>query len=317
MQGSLALSLGLLLVGDHAKTARVRVFDLGGRELDLGFSYRDPVVGRSMVAGLAVDGDRTILAADTPADRVRRFSFFGREVGGIGIGVTEGARSEPVLPGLVMQPVDVEVRGDRDQGWVAIACGGERRHALQLFEPDLSFRASCAALGDPGRSFRGLCRLASEGELLHAAEALGRCVQVFRSGAFLFAFHLTDALGERFEPSALAALGDGRLVVGCRAPRSALFLVDGAGRPLRRLAGEGEEEGAVHDPTDAVVEPGADDRHTRLFVIDRDGLRVQVFTLEGRCLGAISLAGSSPVASSGAEAGHVSGRGPAGNEGGR
>ncbi len=318
MQGSLALSRGLLLVGEHAKTARVRVFDLGGRELELGFSYRDALVGRSMAAGLSVDEDRTILAADTPADRVRRFSFFGREVGGIGAGGTDGSRAEPVLPGLVTQPVDVEARGDRDEGWVAIACGGERRHALQLFDPDLSFRASCAALGEAGRPFRGLCRLASEGELLYAAEALGRCVQVFRSGAFLFAFHLTDALGERFEPSALAALGDGRLVVGCRAPRSALFLVDSAGQPLRQLATGGEEEGAVHEPTDAVLEPGADDRHTRLFVLDRDGLRVQVFTLEGRCLGAISLAGSLATDRQASEPGLASGQGgPPGNKGGR
>jgi len=317
MQGSLALSRGLLLVGDHAKTARVRVFDLGGRELDLAFSYRDPVVGRSVVAGLSVDEDRSILAADTPAGRVRRFSFFGREVGGIGAPAADGPPPGSVLPGLVTQPVDVEAQGDRDQGWVAIASGGERRHALQLFETDLSWRASLAALGDPGRPFRGLCRLASGGELLYAAEALGRCVQVFRSGAFLFAFHLTDARGERCEPSALAALGDGRLVVGCRVPRSALFLVDGAGRPLRQLAREGEEEGAVHLPTDAVVESGADDRHARLFVIDRDGLRVQVFTLEGRCLGSISLSGAPGFDSPRSAPGLTTGQGSQENKGGR
>jgi hypothetical protein len=174
---------------------------------------------------------------------------------------------------------------------VAVASGGERRHAVQLFDPDLSYRASCLAFGDPGRPFRGACRLASEGELLFVAEALGRCVQVFRSGVFLFAFHLTTASGERFEPSALAPLGDGRIVVGCRSPSSALLLVDGAGRPLRRLAEEGEEEGRVLAPIDAVIEPGSDDRHARLFVLDRDGLRVQVFTLEGRSLGSIALAG--------------------------
>jgi hypothetical protein len=293
MHGSLALFRGLLLVGDQAKTARVRCFDQGGRELAPSFTFRDAVAGRSSAAGIAVDEDRSILVADTPADRVRRFSFFGREVGGIG-GVVEessGAPSgDPVLPGLVTRPVDVEVRGNREQGWIAIACAGERRHALQLFEPDFAWRASCHAHGEPARPFRDVCRLASECELLFAAEALGRCVQVFRSGSFLFAFHLSGASGERYEPSALAAVGDGRIVVGCRAPESALFLVDGAGRPLRRLAGEGEAEGSVHVPTDAVVEPGADDRHTQVFVIDRDGLRVQVFTLEGRCLGAIPLA---------------------------
>ncbi len=312
MHGSLALARGLLLVGEHAKTARVRVFDLGGRELDLGFSFRDPHAGRSAVAGLAVDGDRAIFVADTPADRVRRFSFFGREVGGIGRAAGD-AQAAPVLPGLVTQPVDVEVRGDRDQGWIAIACGGERRHAVQLFDPELAFRSSYAAFGESARPFRGVCRLASEGERLYVAEALGRCVQVFRSGGFLFAFHLTDSSGQRLEPSALAPLGDGRLVVGCRAPQSALVLVDGAGRPLRTLALEGEEEGAVLAPSDAVVEPGADDRHGRLFVIDRDGLRVQVFTLEGRCLGAIPLAAPADAS----ESVGLARRRPPGNKGGR
>src|SRR5262245_4741650 len=313
MHGSLALARGLLLVGEQAKTARVRVFDLGGRALDLGFSFRDPLAGRSAVGGLAVDGDSTILVADTPADRVRRFSFFGREVGGIGAAL-QGAPAEPLLPGLVTRPVDVEVRGDRDQGWVAIACGGERRHAVQLFDPELCFQSSLSSFGESARPFHGVCRLAAGADLLYVAEGTGRCVQVFRSTAFLFAFHLTDARGERFEPSALAPAGDGRLVVGCRTPRSALFLVDGAGRPLRTLASEGESEGAVLAPSDAVLEPGADDRHGRLFVIDRDGTRVQVFTLEGICQGSIPL-----DLRAGAEntSGVAERRRPPGNKGGR
>jgi hypothetical protein len=53
-------------VGEREKTARVRAFDLGGRELALDFSWRDPVAGRSAAAGLAVDEDRTIFVADTP-----------------------------------------------------------------------------------------------------------------------------------------------------------------------------------------------------------------------------------------------------------
>jgi hypothetical protein len=108
-------------------------------------------------------------------------------------------------------------------------------------------------------------------------------------------------------------VGDGRLVVGCRSPESALVLVDATGRTLRVLASEGEAEGAVLAPSDAVVEPGADDRHARVFVIDRDGLRVQVFTLEGRCLGAILLApGTEALAP-----GRASPQAPPGNKGGR
>ncbi|MSR62308.1 MAG: hypothetical protein EXS08_07680 [Planctomycetes bacterium] len=286
MQGSLALSRGTLFVGTHAKTARVQAFDLGGRALAPGFTFRDARRGRSSVSGLAVDEDRGLWIADSPADRVRLFTVFGREVGGLG--ETDASAGVPLLPGLISDPVDVAVQGHRDQGRIAIACGGERRHAVQLFEPDLSFVQSCAALGSPERLFQGVTRLAAQGELLYAAEALARRVQVFRAGEFLFAFQLTDRQGEPYEPSALAPLGDGRLVVGCRAPRSALFLVDGAGRPQRELAREGEEEGCVDQPCAAVLAPGADERQANLFVMDRDGLRVQVFTLEGRCLGSIS-----------------------------
>ncbi|NOT29664.1 MAG: hypothetical protein HOP15_04350 [Planctomycetes bacterium] len=295
MQASLALSRGTLFVGVHAKTAHVHSFDLGGRPLGTSFSFRDAGAGRSAVAGLALDDDRTLWIADTPAGRVRQFSLFGREVGGLGAPSERGVEVAPLLPGLVVRPVDVEVQGNRDQGWLAIACAGEHRHAVQLFDLDFSYRASCAALGDPQRAFRGVCRLAAEGERLYVAEALARNVQVFRAGEFLFAFQLTTRTGERLEPSALAPLADGRIVVGCRAPHSVLMLVDGAGRPLRVLAQEGLEEGQVLEPSDVVVERGSDDRQARLFVIDRDGLRVQAFTLEGRCLGAIPFASAAPA----------------------
>lgn len=298
MQGSLALSRGTLFVGVHAKTAHVHSFDLGGRSLGPSFSFRDERSGRSAVAGLALDDDRTLWIADTPADRVRQFSLFGREIGGLGAPLAgAGASATPVLPGLVARPVDVEVQGNRERGWVAIACAGEHRHAVQLFDFELSgaglsYRASCAALGEPQRAFRGVCRLAAQGERLYVAEALARAVQVFRSGEFLFSFQIAARGGQCLEPSALAPLPDGRLVVGCRAPHSALVLVDASGRPLRVLAEGGSDEGRVLDPSDAVIEPGVDERQARLFVIDQDGLRVQAFTLEGRCLGVIPLAGT-------------------------
>jgi len=288
MQGSLALSRGTLFVGTHAKTARVQTFDLGGRALAPGFTFRDARRGRSSVAGLAVDEDRGLWIADTPADRVRLFSVFGREVGGLGEADEHGA--VPLLPGLISNPVDVAVQGNHDHGRIAIACGGERRHTVQLFEPDLTFVRSCSSLGRAEHSFQGVTRLAAQGERLYVAEANARRVQVFRDGEFLFAFQLTDRQGEFYQPSALAPLEDGRLVVGCRAPRSALFLVDASGRPVLELARAGEEEGCVDEPCAAVLAPAADERHASLFVMDRDGLRVQVFDLEGRCLGSISPA---------------------------
>lgn len=292
MQGSLALGRGALFVGDHAKTARVRAFDLGGRELGPAFSFRDVIVGRSSVSGLAVDEDHTILIADTPAHRVRRFSLFGREVGGLGTASIPHDPGAPLLPGFVRSPVGVVTRGHRDQGWIAIACGGVHRHAVQLFDPEFGYRRSYASFGEPSRPFQGVSRIAADGERLFVAEAISRTVQVFRSGEFSFAFRLVGHDGQPLEPSALAPTGDGRLIVGCRSPRSVLLLVDSAGRPLRELAGEGEREGAVAEPSDAVIVPASEDRLARIYVLDRDGLRVQVFTHDARCLGTIRLDGS-------------------------
>src|SRR5207344_475141 len=101
-------------------------------------------VGRSAVAGLAVDADHTLWIADTPAHRVRRFSLFGREVGGLGGG--GGTAPSTHLAGSIAQPIDVEVLGDPEDGQVVVACAGESRHAVQLFDRDLTWRASLQAL---------------------------------------------------------------------------------------------------------------------------------------------------------------------------
>jgi hypothetical protein len=280
---SLALARCTLFVGTHAKTARIRAFDLGGRELELGFSFRDSEVGRSEAAGLAVDEDHALWIADPPADRVRRFSLFGREIGGLGGGDRSGRPA--VLPGSLHRPVDVELQ----DGALAVACSGGSPHAVQWFDPESSYRGRCLSLGDPSLPFGRVARLAASAEHLIVAEALARRVQVFRKRQFLFAFQLHDAAGRRLEPSAVAALEDGRTLVACRDPESALLLVDAGGRVVRVLAAAGEEEGQLCEPSDVVAELGEEDHRARLFVLDRDGLRLQVFTLEGRCLGSISL----------------------------
>src|SRR5262249_31334933 len=132
MQSSLALSRGVLFVGTHAKTARVLSFDVVGRALGTSFAFRDARVGRSAAAGLALDAAHRLWVGATPADRVRIFTLFGKEVGSLG-GALADHGERPRLPGLITRPVDVEVQGSSDQGWVAVACGGEQRHAVQIF----------------------------------------------------------------------------------------------------------------------------------------------------------------------------------------
>jgi hypothetical protein len=252
--------------------------------------FRDEVAGRSAASGLAVDQDHALWIADTPAGRVRRFSVFGLESGGFGPDPTPTA---VLLPGSIHRPVDVTA----SSAGLVVACAGESPHAVQWFDPEAGYRGRCRSLGDPALAFLGVRRVASLGQRLLVAEGLARRVQVFRGGEFQFAFQLRDTLGRKLEPCAVATHEDGRSVVGVRDPESAVLLVDGSGRTLRVLARGGQEEGRVLAPCDLVLEAGEDDRRTRLYVLDSEATRLQVFTLEGASQGSIPIAPASSAKS--------------------
>jgi hypothetical protein len=281
--GSLALHRGALFVGTSAKTAYVRVFDLDGAPLEAGFSFIDRELGRSSAAGLAVDDDRHVWVADGAAQRVRLFTLFGAEIGGLGAGVEDLAPElVPDRAGEVRAPVDVAVEGDSDGVKVVVASGGVRRHALQVFGGSGALIRSLRPEGDPTRRFRGLSGIGLRGRTLAAAEAGAGRVQVFRDLEFHFAF---APVARACEPTAVAPLPDGRFVVAHRGARGGVELCDAGGRHLATLARAGPLDGEVDDPSDLAVEAAGSDRETRVFVIDQDGVRVQVFTLEGVCYG--------------------------------
>lgn len=285
MHGSLALHRGTLYVGRWAKTAHVSSYDLDGAPLEAGFSFRDDEVGHSTVSGLAVDDDRHLWLADTPAQRVRLFTLFGAEIGGMGVG-PEDLPMDLVedRPGEVRRPVDVVVEGDSDAVKVVVASGGVCRHAVQVFGGSGRLVDSLRPGGDPRGVFRGVSGVGLQGRLIAVAETQAGRVQVFRDHDFHFAFSL-DMAGEPFLPTAVAPLADGRIVVAHCGAASGITLTAPDGSVLRVLAARGEKEGQVIDPSDLVVEAAADDSSSRVLVIDRDGDRVQVFTLEGRCYG--------------------------------
>lgn len=282
MHGGLALAPGLLHVGLSAKTAEVRVFDLEGRLLRAPVRFKDERTGRSAIGGLALDGDRRLWVVDAAAGRLRTFSAFGRAAGSLELGVPAEERA-PVLLGRVWRPVDVEVQGTSEAGWLALAGAGEQRHAVQLFTLEGEFLAALRSHGDGAREFRGVTALAARGDELFVVEGAGRTVQVFRAREFHYAFRLAARGGEVHEPCALAPLADGRLLVLCRAPGEALFLLEPSGRVLACLA-TAEGEHALVEAVDVAF----DELERRVYVLDLAGLRVQVFTLEGQALGSFA-----------------------------
>jgi hypothetical protein len=284
VHGSLCVRSGVVYVGDHARTATVRAYDLDGRRLEPGFRFGGlDGAGGAAAAGIAVDDDRRVWIADTVGRRVRAFTLFGSELDGLaGAG---GAHDRARCLGAV---VDVAAEGVEEGEVLLVASGGRRRHAAQLWRADGTWLASLRPLGDPERRFADVSGVALKGRLAFVCETRARRLQVFRDGEFHYPLPVPPANGPAAsEPRAVAPLADGRLVVALGGERSALLLLDAAGRLLRVLADHGTDGGQVFEPAGvALEESGGDDRHTLVFAIDRDGERVQAFTAEGTCYGA-------------------------------
>jgi hypothetical protein len=289
MHGSLCLKNGVLYVGRHAATAHVQPYDLDGHALEGGFSFRGEN-GRAAVTAIDVDDDHRLWIADGASGRVRVFNVFGQEQSAPPALSAFAARDRERLAGLV----DVGAVGVEDDTRLLLALGGRRRHALWLVHLASGRAHSLRPEGDPQGRFDGLRRAAIRGRMLYACEAGAGRVQVFRDGEFHFLFRAplssrpsNAPAGGRFHPHAIAPLGDGRLVIAQGgAEASALVLVDPGGRHLHTLAEHGEAIGQVFEPTDVAIEEADSDHHTRVAVIDCDGDRVQVFTLDGVCFGA-------------------------------
>jgi len=290
MYGSLALHQGVVWVGREARTASVRPYDLDGRPLGAGFRYRDERSERSSAAGLSVDDDFRVWAADTPADRVRAFNAFGREVASLGGEQLLGGQEQRAR---MRRPVAVHAAGAEQHFELYVALAGENLHGVLCFDERLECFQSLRSHGSPEHIWRRPLGLAAWERRLWVLEGGARCIQVFDSGSYVHEFKAPAGM----EPRGLAPMPDGRLVLACGSPggasegASGLWLLDASGRPLRELAAGGPQEGAVDEPGDVVVVPARLDREARVVVIDKDGTRVQVFTLLGRCYGSFDDVG--------------------------
>lgn len=296
MQGSLRLHAGVLYVGRHELTAEVASYDLDGRPLETRFRFRDERTGRSSVDGLDVDADHRLWVADAAARRVRCFTLFGVEVASVGEEEGDGVAPKDTR-GDLGAPVDLRVLGADDDLTLLIASGGDRRHALQVLHPSGGKGASIPPMGDPEAHYQRIRGIDWRNGELAVCESSARRIQIFEGDprariTFRFAFRLPDGIGD---PEAVSLVGDGRILVATRGDTSGIFVFDAAGRPLGRIAEDGGGESGVTSFGDASVdqpsalafEPGGSDRDSRVCVLDREGERVQVLSLDGRSFGEI------------------------------
>lgn len=281
MSGSLAYSKGVIYVGTEARTAHVRSFDLDGRELEVNFSFRGEADGAASALGLDLDEDHRLWVADGVGERLLAFTLFGDRVAG----VEAAAGRARDKRGVLGRAVDVVSRGSDDAQELLVASGGRRRHAVQLLPLGGGAPRSLRSGGHVDVPFKDVRGIAWHERFAWACERGAGRVQVFRDLDYHFEFRLQLAGGVRFRPNAIQPLPDGRLLLAQGGPASALLLLDARGRLLSVLAGHGQEEGALVEPSDVAVAPGEDDRHTRVVVIDGEGARVQVFNLAGDCYG--------------------------------
>jgi hypothetical protein len=279
--GSLALSRGVVFVGTEARAARVRSFDLDGRPLEARFGFEGAGGGAASADGLAVDEDRRVWVADGVGRRLLAFTLFGDRVAGVD--PPEGPERD--RRGVLGRLSAVACRGSDDEQELLVASAGRRRHGVQRLALGSGATTTLRSGGQLDADFHDPVGLAWQGRLAWVAERGAGRVQVFRDLDFHFDFRLRPTGGAAFRPNAVRPLPDGRLVLAQGGEASAVLLLDGSGRLLRVLAEAGEGEGRVREPSDLVVEPGRDDRDTRVVVIDREGTRVQVLNLLGDCHG--------------------------------
>jgi len=275
MRARLCSAAGVLYVLRDERGPQLRPYDWDGRALGEGFAIPAADSAPCDPRALAVDGDRRLWIADRGARALRAFSVFGLEVQRLA-----APPGRPQRGSGFEQLSALAAAGVEDELLLAAGSGGERRHALALCAADGRAPVSLRPLGDPQGRFSGLCDLVLSGRTLHACEEQAGRIQVFRDGEFHYALR---AGGLR--PCAIAPLEDGRMVVAQAGEASALALLEADGSLARMLASHGEGEGEVCDPCSLALEPGADERHTRIALLDRGGDRVQIFALDGRCFG--------------------------------
>ena len=267
MFGGLAVAGNLLCVTHSDVRGRVFLVDLDEQRLMSLWDFTGPDGGYADAGGVAMDHSFAIFVADPRNDVVRHFSPFGKEVGRIGHppeAAPGAARRD--RPGILSHPNAVAVHGDM----VHVACG-ERKlvRGVQRLWRDGRVAKPLRAFGESEGRFgapRGLW--AGDSGIL-VADTLHGVVQRFTAaGIFVGHFATARAHDEASRPVALAwRSGAEDLLVCDHGDRQGLkrFALGGEPRPLPDGLGE-----RLHEPIGLAV-----DDQERVYVLDRDGERVQ------------------------------------------
>ena len=277
MRPSLSISSGVVVLSRPIEG--IGLFDLDGRRLARDFRPAPVLEGaRTQLAGVGVDGDRRAWIADPAGSAVRAFTPFGLEVARL----VDQSRASIDAAGRLGRPWSVAVRGDADGLELLVASRDRHRHALQLFDESGRLVRSLRPAGDSHGRFDGLEGVAFDGRFVYAVEGGGR-VHVHRDLEHHFGFEVE---GRGTALRAVAPAGNGRLLVLCAT--AGLLLFDASGRVVAHPVVCGDDEGQLDGPSDLAVERGSTDERRRILIVDREGERVQVFSLAGKCFGSFA-----------------------------
>ncbi|MDZ4773366.1 MAG: hypothetical protein SGI72_09570 [Planctomycetota bacterium] len=285
MNGSLALSGGILTLARHARSVEIRTYDLDGGRIGAGFSFAGLAGGRARADGIAVDRDMKLRVADSASLALRTFSVFGVELDSL---TAAGAEDRA---GNIGEPVACAVDGIENDLRVLVGSRGIRRHAVQAFDRAGNHVRTLRSRGDANEAFREVVRVAIDGRFQTVCDAGTGLIQVFRDGEFHFALKAPRPRGARVDATLTAArrLSDGRFVVATAGVEgSGVHLIEATGRLIHSIALAGERTSEVFEPSDIALDESTADRRSRIAVVDCDGDRVQVYNLEGVCYGSFA-----------------------------
>lgn len=223
----------------------------------------------AMPHGLSVDPDGNLWATDVALHQVIKLAPDGRVL------LTLGTRREPGDDGQHFnRPTQV---GFAKDGTILVA-DGYRNTRIARFSPDGRFLGQWGTPGNGPGQFNTPHGIAidSAGKV-YVADRQNDRVQVFTPEGKLLAIWASPQIGR---PYGVAVLGHDRFAIadGGEQPqsgpdRSALVIVDGAGRVIERVGRFGNQDGQFR-----MAHHLAADRNGAIYVVDITGQRVQKFT---------------------------------------